>query len=142
MSNNIIRSSDPLLPTPMEEYDGKIIDPRGHEVKIKQAVDTLSNFVKDMAEKRIPSSTLCQVREAVGTLGHFAGYPANAYHLELYLESSYAQSSYFQVANFVGPYVEDITSRICKRIDLLNTPVTDLTTKKFFAINDNDDIPF
>ena len=132
---------DPILPTPMEEHDGEIIDPRGHEEKIGLAVATLSNFAKDMVEGRLPTSTLTQVREAVETLGHFAGYPADAHRLGFYLESEYAPSSYSEVASLVGPYTEDMASRIRTRIAMLNAPTPGSPTKSGPEEKD-DDCPF
>jgi hypothetical protein len=125
----------------MEEHDGKISDPRGHEDKVDQAAATLSNFARQMDEGRVPQCTLEQVYEAVETLGHFAGYPSDAHHLELYLESESAHSSYTQVARLVGPFASDMVKRIQQRITILNSPgaesKTDATAK-----DREDDVPF
>jgi hypothetical protein len=113
---------DAILPTPYEEHLGEISDPRGHERKLEAANVVLTSFMESMGAGRVPEQTLEHIREAVGTLGYYAGYPRGAHETETFLESPFASSSYKDVACILPSFIKEMNDRIVQRVTRLTTP--------------------
>jgi hypothetical protein len=120
MRKKKLLAPDPILPTPMEELLGEIWDPRGHEEIVATANAVLEAFVQNMEAGRLPVHTLGQIRDAVHTIGHFAGYPRAAHEIEMFLESPIASSSYKGVAGSLPTFIEDMNNRIARRTMVLS----------------------
>ena len=130
-----------VVPSPLEEHLGEIWDPRGHEGGIADANSLLAMFVGYMAEGRVPPVTLDQVRTSAETLGHYAGYPEEAYAMECILDSSYASSSYRKVAEALPAFLEEMNALIRARISQLNRSTIYPATVASRPVSD-DDLPF
>lgn len=130
-----------VVPTPMEEELGEVWDPRGHEQQIAGATEVLHRFCDDVNGGRVPIDTLVNVRQAFGVLGHFSGYPEDAYLMECFLESEFAESSYRLVAKMLPEVAEQLNKLIQARSSKLN----EVAEQKFQVgrklVND-DDLPF
>ena len=130
-----------VVPTPLEEHLGEIYDPRGHEEKIAVAYDRLGSFIEDMNSGKQPQLTLDQVREATGTLGHFSGYPDEAYNMDCFLDSPLASSSYRAVAQALPSFIMNMNTLIQARIAKLSeqsNPQIPVARKA----TDDADLPF
>lgn len=137
MAKHKILQHAQVVPTPIEEHLGEVWDPRGHEDEIANAKELLGGFVEDMNNGRVPQFVMDQVREAAGTLGHFAGYPDNAHGMDCFLDSRFALS-YREVAQVLPSFIDDMNTLIQARIAKLSElPV--VATRR--SIGD-DDIPF
>jgi hypothetical protein len=137
MAKRKIQQHAQVVPTPIEEHLGEVWDPRGHEDEIANANELLGSFVEDMNNGKVPKLVMDQVRKAAGTLGHFAGYPDNAYSMDCFLDSPLA-SSYREVAQELPAFIGDMNTLIQDRIAKLSElPV--VATRR--SISD-DDIPF
>ena len=111
-----------ILPTELEEHLGEVSDPRGQEDKIAKANELLRSFHEDMNRGRLPATTLDQVRHAVSTLGHYSGYPREAFEMDCYLDSKFAEASYRGVADSLPSYTDQMNARIRIRIERLSAP--------------------
>lgn len=137
MAKHKIQQHVQVLPTPIEEHLGEVWDPRGHKDEIANANELLGGFVEDMNNGKVPQLVMDQVREAAGTLGHFAGYPDNAYRMDCFLDSPFA-SSYREVAQKLPSFIDDMNTLIQARIVKLSELPVVATSR---SIGDKD-IPF
>lgn len=101
-----------VVPTQLEEHLGEVWDPRNYEVEIASATEHLCRFVEDMENGRSTEITLDGVREAAGTLGHYSGYPDDAYAMDCFLESPVASSSYRAVAHALPSFIRNMNALI------------------------------
>ena len=137
MAKHKIQQPAQIMPTPIEEHLGEVWDPRGHEDEIANANELLDGFVEDMKNGKVPQPIMDQVREAAGTLGHFAGYPDNAHGMNCFLDSPLA-SSYQKVALLLPYFMDEMNTLIKARIAKLSELAV-VATRRFI---DDDDIPF
>jgi hypothetical protein len=112
---------DAILPTLYEERLGEIFDPRGHEGSLTAANLLLASFLQSMNAGQVPEQNLEHIREAVGTLGQFAGYPKEAHEMEMFLESPLAASNYKAVAHVLSLSIRELNDRIAQRVTRLTT---------------------
>lgn len=130
-----------VVPTPLEEELGEVWDPREHEHQIAIATQVLRRFCDDVNGGRVPIDTLVHVRQAFGVLGHFSGYPEDAYRMECLLESEIAESSYGQVAKMLPEVAEQLNKLIQARSSKLNE-VADQRFQVGRKLVNDDDLPF
>ena len=105
-----------VIPSPIEDHLGQVWDPRQHLDEIAESNRVLKQFLEDMDAKRLPSATLDHVRAAAGTLGLYAGYPSEACHVETFLDSPEASSSYRTTASVLKGFMEEMNSLILARM--------------------------
>jgi hypothetical protein len=105
-----------VFPSPFEEHIGQVWDPRPNQNQIAEAKNTLHQFLSDMDASRVPIATLTQVNAAVEVLGKFAGYPSEAHHMEMFLESKEA-ASYRTTATVLKGFAEEMEVLILARVE-------------------------
>jgi hypothetical protein len=141
MPKHKVPKPDQIVPTLLEEHLGEIWDPRGHKEPIANANALLSRFVEEMNRGQLTEITLDHVREAAGTLGHYSGYPDDAFRMDCFLDSPLASSSYRAVAQALPSFIKDMNALIAARavkLDEFSNPPAPIAPTR---VND-EDLPF
>ena len=135
-----------IFPSELEEFTGQIFDPLLHQQEITDANQVIEGFLKDMDENRLPIATLQEVRMAAGNIGLYAGYPVDACHMESFLGSYLAGSSYRKTALILKEFVIDMNVLIQTRMTLSQAAKDFVTNSDnpivASRVVNNDDIPF